>query len=176
MSHKVTATLPPTLLPLGPFSLRRVTPAPAAGACGWNRCLGRGCWSGAAAGGVACVDVEAPTRLIVATEPHTAVGNGLTARGYSAARCAEGAALAPTWGSPVSDSPTLGATTWDVGMQEEGTGPCGDTVPHPCARRSGWQMLPMLAAVTHRCRLALLPGASTPLALHPDLVPTSKQG
>lgn len=79
-------------------------------------------------------------------------------------------------GAPESQPPTVGAGTWGLERQEEGTGPCGDTIPRPCARRSGWQTLPALAAVTHRCRLALLPGASASLALHPALALAPGQG
>lgn len=39
-----------------------------------------------------------------------------------------------------------------LGMQEEGMSAFRNTTPRPCARRSGWQMLPALAAMTHRCR------------------------
>lgn len=69
-------------------------------------------------------------------------------------------------GVPQSQPPKVSTSTWGLGRQKKGTGPCGDTISCPSARRSGWQTLPVLAAVTHRCRLALLPGASTTTALH----------
>lgn len=100
----------------------------------------------------------------------------------------EGAAGDPKWGTQISAPPKVSTSTWGLGRQEKGTGPCGDTVSCPCARRSGWQTLPVLAAVTHRCRLALLPGASASMALlallpgaspttalHPALDPTPRR-
>lgn len=91
-------------------------------------------------------------------------------------------------GVPQSQLPLVSTSTWGLGGQEKGTGPCGDTISRPCARRSGWQTLPVLAAVTHRCRLALLPGASasmallallpgasTTTALHPAPAPTPRR-
>ncbi|XP_065545226.1 basic proline-rich protein-like [Lathamus discolor] len=51
--------------------------------------------------------------------------------------------------------------------------PAGSCALPAPQRRSGWQTLPELAAVTHRCRLALQPGASTP---RPCTLPRPRAG
>lgn len=159
MSCSPTSTLPPRLLPLGPLPHRGVTPAPASRTCSWNRRLGRD-----SGGDAACVGLGAPV-----------LGHLSGCCGHRATHASRQVAL--VWlgmekelqgipgGVRQSQPPKVSASTWGLGRQEKGTGPCGDTVSCPCARRSGWQMLPMLAAVTHRCRLALLPGASASMAL-----------
>lgn len=97
---------------------------------------------------------------VVATEPHMALGKWLwCGRGWR--RSCRGSHV----GVPQSQPPKVSTSTWGLGRQEKGTGPCGDMTFCPRARRSGWQTLPVLAAVTLRCRLALLPGASASMAL-----------
>ena len=119
MSCALTATLPPTSLPH-----HRVTPAPASGVHSQDRRLGRGCLSGAAGGDAACMGLGAPAPGL--GHPlgwwgplnHTWLRVvGLKARGFRAARCGEGAAWEPMWGTSVS-APHGGC--WHLGPEEAG--------------------------------------------------------
>lgn len=109
---------------------------------------------------------------------------GLKARGFGAAVVEKelpGNPHRAPQSQPTHPPHTPPSGHWHLGLQEAG-GRDGSLqghhtlIPCPCARRSGWQTLPALAAVTHRCRLALLPGASAPPAPHPAPAPAPGRG
>lgn len=138
VSHAPTATPAPTLLPLGPFPCRRVTPGPQLQHPG--HAAGRDAWAGAARAGPLGVTQPArgwehlsqgwaPTELVTATELHAAVGSGAQGEGLRCSQAWRRSCLGPHAGHPgLSPPPTPGTGTWGFRRQEEGTGPCRDTI------------------------------------------------
>lgn len=127
--------------------------------CSWNRCLGRDSGGDAA---------------------YVGLGANLCwgwsiCRGHRATRGSRQVAL--VWSGmekelrgiprvvPRAQPREVSTSTWGPGEAGERDRSLWGHESCPCARRSGWQTLPVLAAVTHRCRLALLPGASASMAL-----------